>query len=295
MSAQKRIPTAVFPLSILVALLVTVASLAGLLWEEMYAAEPTSATMQARGQDLVNVVWVVPLFLVVLYYLRRGSLRARLAWLGILFYFVYTYLMAATVIAYNRMFLVYVAAYAVPLVLLIVGLTSLKIDTLANSFKSTFPRRGIGIFQIVAGVGVTLMWMGDILPSLMTGDPPARLMEQVSQSLVVQAMDLGLVVPMSLIGGITLLQNKPIGYLLSAISLMKVVTLVTAIISMIVFMARAGIEIAIPECIFFGTLEIIGLYFAVRYFLNVKSEEPHTSFNQQKELGYENTFRPSTE
>jgi hypothetical protein len=273
MFAQKRMPVAVFPLSILVALLVAVASLAGLVWEEIYAAEPTSMTMQAQGQDLVNVVWVVPLFLIVLYFLRRGSLRARLAWIGILFYFVYTYLIAATAVAYNRMFLVYVAAYAVPLALLIVGLTSLKMDALAGSFKSTFPRRGIGIFQIVAGVGVLLMWLGDILPSLITGEPPARLMEQVSQSLVVQAMDLGLVVPMCLVGGIALLRTEPVGYLLSAISMIKVVTLVTAIISMIVFMARAGIEIAVGEAVFFGTMEIVGLYFAARYYLNVKSGE----------------------
>ena len=55
--------------------------------------------------------------------------------------------------------------------------------------------------------------------------------------------------------------------------MIKVATLVTAIISMIVFMARAGIEIVVGEAVFFGTMEIVGLYFAARYCLNVKSGE----------------------
>ncbi len=271
MLAQKPLPKYTLPLSILVGILVLIACLTALIWDGLYADEATSGTAQALGQDWVTTVWVIPLYAVVLYYLQRGSLRARLAWIGLLVYFLYTYLAYAVLMVYNEMFLVYVAAYSLSLVLLITGISSLNLEALPEQFSDKTPRRGVGIFGLVAAAFLAFLWLGDIIPSLISGQPPARINDTVTDSLVIQAMDLGLIVPIAVIGGIALLRGKPLGYLLSGIILMKVVSLGTALIAMVIFMYAAGTPPqSVIEAAFPFVLIVPGVYFAVRYFGSIK-------------------------
>lgn len=271
MLAQKPLPKYTIPLSILAGILVLIASLTALLWDGLYADEAASGAAQAIGQDWVTTVWVIPLYAVVLYFLQRGSLRARLAWIGLLVYFVYTYVAYAVLMVYNEMFLVYVAAYSLSLVLLITGINSLNLDALPEQFTKKAPRRGVGIFGLVAAVFLAFLWLSDIVPSLISGQPPARINDTVTDSLVIQAMDLGLVVPIAIIGGVALLRGKPLGYLLSGIILMKVVSLGTALVAMVIFMYAAGTPPqSVVEAAFPFVLIVPGVYFAVRYFCSIK-------------------------
>ena len=274
MLVQKPLPKYAFPLSIIAGLLVLAASLTAVLWNGLYANEVTSYATQAIGQDWINVVWVIPLYALVLYFLRQGSLRARLAWLGLLTYFVYTYIMYAVSVVHNQMFLVYVAAYSISLILLITGISSLSLDELPGQFSDKIPRRGLGIFCLVMGIFLSLLWLNDIIPALISGELPARLNEAVTNSMVVQAMDLGLIIPMAFIGGIALLRDKPLGYLLTGILMMKIVTLGTALMSMVIFVYAAGIQFqSVVDAAFPFILIIPGVYFTLRYFGSIKRVE----------------------
>jgi hypothetical protein len=261
----KSLPSFALPLSIAVGVLVAVAALQGLFNQSIYAAEATSFAVQGRAQDLVTAVWVLPLYGVALYHLRRGSLAARLGWLGILLYFAYTYLLAAMGLAYNSLFLLYVAIYSLSLALLIVGLTCVHLSDLPWRFSLRFPRRAIAVFMMLVGVALAGLWLMEIVRSIAAGTPPAMLADTVTQSLVVQALDLGLIVPLSIVGAIALWRGTGLGYLLSGLVLTKAVTMGPALLSMAAFLSAAGLTVAAPMVAFAALVTAAGGYFAWRY------------------------------
>lgn len=61
---------------------------------------------------VINLSIGLPLFAVAIYLSQRNSMRGRLLLGGLLFYFFYVYAMAMTGHAFNRLFLVYVAIFA---------------------------------------------------------------------------------------------------------------------------------------------------------------------------------------
>ncbi|MFW6174766.1 MAG: hypothetical protein ACOC5K_03210 [Chloroflexota bacterium] len=123
---MKPVPRVAVALSLVVALLVLFSAGSGALWwQDVYPLERESAATQAQGQDIVTVLLVLPLFLLSLFAAARGSLRGRLAWIGILAYFTYTYLSYSVGTPFNDFFHFYVAAYSLSLISLVIGVTTL--------------------------------------------------------------------------------------------------------------------------------------------------------------------------
>ncbi|MBN1857385.1 MAG: hypothetical protein JW846_10600 [Dehalococcoidia bacterium] len=263
---MKSLPQYAYPLSIAAGALAAMSALAGLFFESTYAAEMQSFAIQGRAQDLVTLVWVVPLFGISLRYMKQDYFPARIAWMGILLYFTYTYALAAMGLAYNRLFLLYVTIFALSLALLITGLSGVRWNDIRWRFSSRFPQTPTAAFVISMGVLVALLWLADIVPSIVTGTPPPQLAETVSQSLVVQALDLGIVVPLFILGGVLLLKRMSLGYLLTGLALVKSITLGPAMLAMAVFLNSAGLPVAPPLWAFAALVTGFGGYLSYRYF-----------------------------
>jgi hypothetical protein len=253
-------------ISLLIAVLVAVAAGTGVFYEAIFKDENPSFATQAVGQDFVTLFLAVPLFLLCTYWAAKGSLRARLAWLGILFYFVYTYLMCAVFTVFNALFLVYVAAYSLALITLIAGAAGLDLNQVKGIFTERTPRRTVGIYSIVMGSALGLVWVKSVIEAMISRETSFLFKQQTSQSLVVQAMDLGLVVPLALIGGVLLLRRRPVGYLLASIMMMKVVTLLTAVWMMAILMWLHNVGGEAQAVVFIGIADLIGLALAAWYF-----------------------------
>jgi hypothetical protein len=95
-------------LSVLAALVATATSLAGIFRPGTYARETPAWAVQAMGQDCANLLVAVVL-LGSAVFLRRGSGRALLIWLGCLLYFIYTFAISAFSVHFNQLFLAYEA------------------------------------------------------------------------------------------------------------------------------------------------------------------------------------------
>ena len=63
------------------------------------------------------------------------------------------------------------------------------------------------------------MWLKMILESLLTGTVPVAL--ESYTTLVIQALDLGIVVPAAVLSGYLLLKNKKWGYTIASIFMIK--------------------------------------------------------------------------
>jgi O-antigen ligase len=98
-----------FNLSLLIAVLSAVASIAGLAVHGIYR-ETAWVIPQNRGQDLVTLVALL-FFIPCAFAAWRNSPRGTLIWLGLLGYLAYTNTGAAFAYGFNLLFLVHVALY----------------------------------------------------------------------------------------------------------------------------------------------------------------------------------------
>lgn len=223
----------------------------------IYKNDSVSYAAQARGQDLATLAVGLPLLLAGLLLSRKKSLRGGLLAAGTLGYFLYTYSSYSYLSAYNELFLLYVALFSASLFGFILAFRNLSGAELEGSLSPRFPRRFLGIYQIVLGALLLLMWLGRILPPLAAGLPPIGL--ETYTTLVIQANDLGIIVPAAILSGILLLKRHPMGTVLSGVLLMKFFTMGIALDAMMIIMTREGVVLNGAEVVIFVILTLMGI------------------------------------
>jgi hypothetical protein len=221
----------------------------------LYAYDSVSGAAQAIGQDWVTLLVGVPLLLIATYLASRGALRWKLLQAGVLWYFAYTYLLMAFGGAYNQLFLVYVVLYSASIFAFLLSLHAIDVGSLPGRFSPHFARHAIAWLVVGIGALLALLWLGRIVPALLTGAVPFGL--ESYSTLFVQAGDLGLVVPLAVVSGVLLLRRRPVGYLLASVVLVKGATLGLALMAMIFSLAAAGVAIATVEVAFFATVALV--------------------------------------
>jgi hypothetical protein len=81
--------------------------------------------------------------------------------------------------------------------------------------------------------------------------------------MVIQALDLGVIVPTSLIAAILLLQKSAWGYALSTVMLLKILTMGAALIAMIIGQILSGIAVDPVTSVIFVLISLSGIIFGV--------------------------------
>jgi hypothetical protein len=146
-----------------------------------------------------------------------------------------------------------------------INISSPELKEIEKHFKQKFPRKYIGTVIIVMGILLCMLWLGTIFQSF--GKAPSVL-EHYS-TLVIQAMDLGFVVPVAILSGILLLRNKSLGYLLSSVIIIKGATLLLAVVMMIIFMILAGVSVSMVEILLFSIFAVFFITNSLIIFKNV--------------------------
>ena len=235
----------------------------------LYQYETVSSAAQAKANDLVTLVLGLPLLAVSTWLAFRGSLRGRLLLTGTLGFFLYTYVSLAFLAAFNALFLVYTALYSLSLFAFILSMMSFDLETLPGRFSERLPRGWIAGLLFFVGGFLLLAWLGRILPPILGNQTP--LLENAT-TMVIQAMDLGLVLPLAVLGGILLLRRSAWGYLLASVALMKGMTMGIAVSAMGINMALQGVPDSLGILIPFMVITLLNLIMAVILLKNVKGE-----------------------
>ena len=144
---------------------------------------------------------------------------------------------------------------------------SFNIETLSSCFSKKLPVKLIGGFLIFISIAVGMMWLGIILPALKQGIFP-DILEQYS-TLTIQALDIGFLVPTTILAGILLIKRKPFGYLLAPVIIIKEVTLVTAIIAMIIGQIYSGVHVGLVQILMFPIFNLVLIYFIILIMKNI--------------------------
>lgn len=110
----------------------------------------------------MTLLLVLPVLLISLACSRRGSLRARLIWLGTVGHVFYNnvyYLLSA----FNRFFLVYVAIFVLASWALAAGLMSPETRRAGGLFDPARPRKLVGAVLFANAAVLAVMWLGQSL------------------------------------------------------------------------------------------------------------------------------------
>jgi hypothetical protein len=92
-------------------------------------------------------------------------------------------------------------------------------------------------------------------------------------TLVIQALDLGIIVPVSVVTAVLLWQKKPWGYTLASVLLVKALMMGVALVAMMVGQALAGVELGVVESVIFTGISLTAIAVSMLLFRNIKPSE----------------------
>jgi hypothetical protein len=211
----------------------------------LYGHESVSVAAQGVGMDLVTLLVAVPLLLLANHFAGRSSLRGQLLRIGGFWYFSYSYLLILFGVAYNPFFLVYAALLSTSLLGLILSVLAVDVTGLAASVSPHFARRTVAWIVIGVSSMFALLWLSRIVRALVAGKPPAGLESYTTLS--VQAADLGIVIPMSILVGVLLLRRQAAGFLFAFPVVIFLATMGLGLVAMVTAMAAMGTTISAAD------------------------------------------------
>lgn len=222
----------------------------------VYRFNAEGIVAEGVGWDIVTLLVVVPAMAIALVLMWRGSLRAVLVTAGLLAYFCYQSLEYAVFWAYGPLYPVYVATLASSVSALGLLVYGLDLDTLRKRVSPAFPRRSIVGYSIAVVVILCGLWLPVILSTL-GGEAGDEL--QGASTLVVPALDLGLLVPLAIFTGLAVYQRLSVGYLLGMIILVKGGSMALAITAMLGVEWLVTDELLLPPLLIFSAVAAISL------------------------------------
>ncbi len=242
--------------------------------------DPAMTAGNARGTALVMLVVAVPLLAGSLVLTARGSARAGLVWIGSLGYLLYNSVLFCFAMAFNRLFLLNVAMFALALWSVVAVMTRVDPSVLRERFRETTPVRLIAGYVIVTALLTYLAWLRDIVPALVDNTVPSSLERTVMLTNPIEVMDLSISLPLMILAGVWLWQRKPWGYLLSGVLTVMFTMETLGIAVDQVFGHRNDPEQSLAAVPLMLGLTVIGLFVSYVYLRNVR-EDP-VEYRSQK-------------
>lgn len=203
-----RTLTLSYVFSLVVALIMTIASAAGLLYPtRLY---PTDELLQSfMANDVVNLFIGLPILLGSMWLARHGKLIGLLFWPGALFYVLYNYLIYTFALPLDvglllSLVLLTLSAYST------IGLiASIDGKEVQQRLSGVVPERLAGGILTGLGIAFSLLAIGTLVNGLVSKTPIA------GPELALQVSDF-IISPAWVIGGILLWRREPLGYVTGA-------------------------------------------------------------------------------
>lgn len=206
-------------LSLLIAAVMTVASVAGLaVGATIYpGVEPTLFPLFV-GQDALNLIVGVPLLLGSMWLARRGALIGLLLWPGALFYVVYDYGYYVLGAPFNAFFIPYIALMTLGTYTMVGIVMSTNGAAVRDRLERTVPARLVGGFLVGVALLFSALWTSITVSTLSSG----ATVDPIAHAVVI--MDLTVQLPALLVCGVLLWRRSPLAYVVAPGLLLQAAT-----------------------------------------------------------------------
>jgi hypothetical protein len=232
----------------------------------VYAWNAQRVVAEGVGWDLFTLVIAAPALLLCVPWVARGSFRARVIAAGVLGYFLYQYLEYAVTWAFGPLFLLFVVLHGASLLSLVWLAAAVARDGVQGRFGDAFPRRGFAALSLAMAAGLSLLWIQRIVLGLTNGVDGLLLGET---TMTVQALDLGLVVPISVLAAALAWRRGPIGLTFAAGYAVTFAAMAAAITAMLLSAWVVEGSLELPPVLMFGLATIAMAALAVRMMRSV--------------------------
>ncbi|HSI70816.1 MAG TPA: hypothetical protein VK941_11320 [Gillisia sp.] len=174
----------------------------------IYKNDSVFSALGFLAQDIVMLIFGVPiLILLLLLYVNRKVKAAGPALMSIMGFFLYSFLSLSFGASYNQFFLLYVLGLSASFYILILLAREVQLPV---AWVKQLPNKFPGIYLIISGVLTLIIWGIPLLDAAVGDRVPHLLFHNTT--LVTHALDLAIIVPASIVGGILILKKHPIGY-----------------------------------------------------------------------------------
>lgn len=260
-----------YRLSALLAAVTLIHAAVGAFWPGIFRDPPMTAG-NAQGTAVAMLLAALPALVGSMILAARGSLRARLVWLGALSYLFYNAVIYCFAVAFNALFLLYVASLSLSFWAMLVLLLRADVEELRARFAETLPARAFAVYVLAAAGMFCVLWMGQVVPALFESGRPAFLAGTDLLTSPVHVLDLGFALPISALGAVWLWQRKGWGFLLTGLMLCMLV-IETASIALDQWFGHLRDPAASPAAVpIFAALTVIGLVVLATYLRYLRPE-----------------------
>jgi hypothetical protein len=242
--------------TIAIALLVAVTAVAGMYWPATYARETPYSRAGGFASDVVDLFLVVPVLLISGIMGYRGSLPARLVWLGTQGYLLYNLVIYAFGVHFNALFLVYVATLSLCLFATVFSLPFIPVEQIAQAYGPRAPRKMIAIVFLVLAIPTAAFDLREDIPAILVGRVPQSVTETNLPVNFVHVLDLAFLLPALCITAILLFRRKAAGYALAPVFLTLLAIMSMELASIVTVMGRKGFGMNLPMVISFVVLGV---------------------------------------
>lgn len=255
-------------LTMLLIPLCTLVAGVGLFVPGFYRDSPISIPLE-RANDLAALVVGIPMLIASLTLAARGSVRGYLLWMDAVGWAVYLGMIDAFSLQFNALFPAYIAILGLATFALILGLGSVDPRPVARSFGAETPTGWVGGYLVAAAALTALLWLSDIVPAMVTGKPPSAISGRGIPVEPTHVIDLGILLPASILAGILLFRRHQWGYLLSGICLALLVPLLATVNLAPIVQRAAGQPVAVGPVAVYALMLVLNLWFTWRYLKSI--------------------------
>jgi uncharacterized membrane protein len=171
---------------------------------------------------------------------------------------------------YNQLFLLWVLILSLCFLVFYIMFSGLKEEEFTENITSRIPSKWLGGFLIFCSVSIALLWFSIVVPPALTGTIPPQVEHYTT--LIVQALDLAIGLPVAFIAGVLIIKKKAFGFKLAAVYIVFLSLLMCALSAKVIAMAFLGFNV-VPAIFIIPAFAVVSVLLSI--ICVKKINEPH--------------------
>ena len=254
-------------LALLTAITALFLSLVGLMFQNIYTSRINQITKyELMGQDVVTAI-ISAIFVYIILFLDYRKIKTKIAWLGCLLYLFYIYAYFSFGGISSIFYLLYIAITGLSVFLFFFILLEIIMSNQLPDAAENYPRKSMSVFFFLSILLMTVIEVQELISKTII------LEEQLNPFYVFYVLDLAIIFPMIVMAAILNLMKTNWGYLFSGIALLKIVTILPAVIFNDVFhRLYTGVFLDLSFDIIALVITFIASVFLILYMKTIKDK-----------------------
>jgi hypothetical protein len=242
-------------------------SLFGLVFQNIYTTRINRITQyELMGQDIVTAT-ISAIFVYMILFMDYQKIKTKIAWLGCILYLFYIYAYFSFGGISSAFYLLYVAIMGFSVFLFFFILIDIVTSNQLPGTTENYPRKSMSVFLLLSILLMTVIEIQELVSKTVI------LKEQLNPFHVFYVLDLAIVFPMIVMAAVLNLMKTDWGHLFSGIALLKIVTILPAVIFNDIFhRLYTGVFLDLPFDMIALVITLIASVFLSLYMKTIKDK-----------------------